>query len=297
MGDGQYIFRNVLGEFVLDKNFKIVEKPKSKAGLKEPSPEDLKKVLKSFKEKKYFKPFFQKNIEITKHMIKESVGKDNLVIQTINHLDELKKITNMLAKRLREWYELYNPEFSHVTKSHEQFVDSIIKKSKKDLQKSIGLTADKSMGAQLEREDIQAMLVLAQNLNKLYELKQKQEKYLEAIMKQLCPNMTAISGVLIGAKLLAHAGSLKRLSQMPASTIQILGAEKALFRHLKTGAKSPRHGLIVQHEFFEGALQKMHGKIARALADKIAIAVKVDYFKGEPIGEKLRKGLEKRFKK
>lgn len=83
----------------------------------------------------------------------------------------------------------------------------------------------------------------------------------------------------------------------PASTIQVLGAEKALFRHMKTGAKPPRHGVIVQHPLLSGAPQKMHGKIARALADKISIAVKVDYFKGKFIGDKLRKGLEEKFRK
>ena len=114
-------------------------------------------------------------------------------------------------------------------------------------------------------------------------------------MDGLCPNTKAICGAYLGAKLIEHAGSFKRLSEMPASTIQILGAEKALFRHLKTGAKPPRHGLIVNHLLIANAPDSMHGKIARALADKIAIASKVDYFKGNFIGDKLIKELEQKF--
>ena len=114
-------------------------------------------------------------------------------------------------------------------------------------------------------------------------------------MDELCPNTKAVCGVLTGAKLIEHAGSLKRLSEMPASTIQILGAEKALFRHMKTGAKPPRHGIIVHHPLIAKAPEKIHGKIARALADKISIASKVDYFQGKFIGDKLKKELEDKF--
>ena len=109
--------------------------------------------------------------------------------------------------------------------------------------------------------------------------------------------MTAITGVSIGAKLLEHAGSLKRLAEMPASTIQLLGAEKALFRHIKNKKNlCPKYGLLHEHPFITQSKKKSHGKIARALADKIAIAVKVDYFKGKFIGDKLRKELEKKIK-
>jgi nucleolar protein 56 len=114
-------------------------------------------------------------------------------------------------------------------------------------------------------------------------------------MKRYCPNLLEITGMMLGAKLIAKAGSLKRLSQFPASTIQVLGAEKALFRHMKTGARPPRHGMLIQHPIVAQAKQKEHGKRARTLADKISIAAKVDYFKGEFIGKKLKKELIDKF--
>ena len=115
-------------------------------------------------------------------------------------------------------------------------------------------------------------------------------------MDNFCPNIKAVCDVIVAAKLIEHAGSLKRLSMLPASTVQILGAEKALFRHMKTGSKPPRHGVIVNHLLIAKAPDRMHGKIARTLADKISIAAKVDYFQGKFIGDILRKEIEDKFK-
>ena len=97
---------------------------------------------------------------------------------------------------------------------------------------------------------------------------------------------------------MTHAGSIKKLAEMPASTIQLLGAEKALFRHLKTKARCPRHGLIINHPLLANAKQKDHGKIARHLASSMALAARVDFFQGDPnTGFKLREKLDKLFGK
>ena len=159
---------------------------------------------------------------------------------------------------------------------------------------SISIATD-SIGADLEQEDLEPIRSLTHQAYDLYHLRKSHLEYISIIMDELCPNLKAVCGVLTGAKLMEHAGSLKRLSQMPASTIQVLGAESALFRHMKTGAKPPRHGIIVHHPLISQAPDRMHGKIARALADKISIAAKVDYFKGKFIGDKLKKELEEKF--
>jgi nucleolar protein 56 len=236
-----------------------------------------------------FEDLRKKCIKETKKKVKESVKADNFIIQSIKNIDEIIKVSNILIKRLREWYELSNPEFSRSVRDHGKFIELILeKKDKKEKE---------SMGADFSKEDMGPILKLASEINELYKLKQKQEDYLHELMQKTCPNLTAVAGYLIGAKLIALAGDLKKLVEFPSSTVQLLGAEKALFRHMRTGAKSPRHGIIVNHPLISGSPQKEHGKRARALADKLSLAAKVDYFKGEFIGDKLKKKLEDKFKK
>ena len=311
-----YLFSNILGVFVFDDSFnavdeimfkgmedyankqKFIEQIQNKhKNVKEPSEEELKRILLYFKDKKYFDYFSIKNLELTKYDVKNSVSSDILLIQAVKSIEELDKVINILVKRLREWYELYNPEFSIATSDHEKFVDEIIEKEKNELLKEIKVNANDSIGADLEQEDLEPIRSLTHQAYDLYHLRKSHLEYISIIMDELCPNLKAVCGVLTGAKLMEHAGSLKRLSQMPASTIQVLGAESALFRHMKTGAKPPRHGIIVHHPLISQAPDRMHGKIARALADKISIASKVDYFQGQFIGDKLRMELEDKFGK
>jgi nucleolar protein 56 len=234
-------------------------------------------------------------ITITKNKIKNSVKQDTLVIQAINNIDELDRVANTLIKRLREWYELYLPEFSKKLRDNEKFVELIIKKKKTELLKEINISSKKSMGADLNETNIKPITELAKTITSLYALRESQSQYLESMIKKTYPNMYAITGSQIGAKLISLAGSFEKLAKFPASTIQLLGAEEALFRHLKTGAKSPKYGILHEHPLVTQAKSSERGKVARALGDKISIAVKVDFFKGKFIGDKLRKQLEVRF--
>ncbi len=310
-----YLFSNILGVFVFDDKFKVVdeilfkdlEDNKKKdaiiqqiqnkhKNLKEPDEEAIKKILYHFKNRKFFTDFRNKNLQLAKLDVKNSVIDDVLIIQAINSVDELDKAINILAKRLREWYELYNPEFSRTMENHENFVEGILDKEKNELLAKLKINASDSIGAELEQEDLEPIKSLGHQVYDLYQLRKSQLEYISTLMDKFCPDTKAVCGVLVGAKLIEHVGSLKRLSKMPASTIQILGAEKALFRHMKTGAKSPRHGLIVSHPLKAIALDRRHGKIARALADKNSIASKIDYFQGKFIGDKLRNELEEKFR-
>ncbi|MBI3026977.1 hypothetical protein HYY70_02595 [Candidatus Woesearchaeota archaeon] len=309
-----YLFSNIIGVFVFNEKFDLVDKIlfnnpedcKNKSQLidemrnkyqsaKEPDQENLKKILPYFKNKEFFNRFYTQNLQITKLDVKNSVGKDTLIIQAINSIDELDKTINALIKRLRDWYGLYNPEFSISTGNHEKFVEEVVQKQKNELLNALNITPTDSIGADLRQEDIEPIKKLAHRIYDLYQLRNSHIKYISTLMDEICPSFKSVCGILVGAKLIEHAGSLKRLSEMPASTIQILGAESALFRHMKTGAKPPRHGIIFHHPLISVSPDKLHGKIARALADKISIAVKVDYFKGQFIGDKLRKDLEEKF--
>ena len=135
---GKYIFTNILGSFVFDQNFKLVEISSEKEllekykNVKKPEQgKELTNILEFFRDKKYFNEFYEKNKNFTKKDVKGSVTNDLLIIQTINTVGELDKVANMLAKRLREEYSLYNPELSHSVEDHKKFVEIILKKKKK----------------------------------------------------------------------------------------------------------------------------------------------------------------------
>jgi nucleolar protein 56 len=140
---------------------------------------------------------------------------------------------------------------------------------------------DSSMGADIEEEDILIIQGFAKSLKSLQESRQSIENYVDVKMEKIAPNLRDLAGASLGAKLIAHAGSIKQLALFPSSTIQIMGAEKALFRHLKTGERPPKHGLIYQHPDLRGAKWWLRGKIARTLAAKLSLAVRKDFFSGE----------------
>ncbi|MBN2420752.1 NOP58 family protein [Candidatus Woesearchaeota archaeon] len=237
----------------------------------------------------------EKAIRVVRAKLRESVREDTLIVQTVSGIDELEKAANLLSKRLREWYELYNPETSRAISDHEMFAKSISSKSKKELLNELKIKD--SMGAELKKEDTDAIMNLAEEVKSIFALKHSQEKYLEVSMKKTCPNVTAITGTQIGAKLISLAGSLERLSSFPASTVQLLGAEKALFRHLRNKRNlPPKYGILHEHTLLSKVSPRNKGKMARTLADKISIAAKVDYFKGKYIGKELSAQVEQKAK-
>ena len=318
-----YLYSNIIGTFVFNQNFQIREKVLFKYSelfkIKEKfdSNEILdteKKFLKKFKNiknlridkdekalekinnilKQYKKEFHSSNLIITKKQVRDTITESSLIIQASNSILDLNKNINILVKRLREWYLYVLPELEDRIENHKQFAQ-LVSKPKNELMKKYKIKD--TMGTDLKKEDMSVLLSLSSLILDLYKQKEKKEAYLEKLMQKTCPNLTKVAGYLVGAQLIARAGSLRNLVMMPASTIQLLGAEKALFRHMiNKKAKPPKHGLILQHELLQKAKKANRGKVARALADKIGIAVKVDYFKGEFIGDKLKKDLEKRFK-
>jgi len=132
---------------------------------------------------------------------------------------------------------------------------------------------------------------LARTLGEIHSKRLILEKHVKTEMESSAPNIAHLLGPIIGARLIAKAGGLTRLARLPSGTIQMLGAEKAMFRHLKEGSKPPKHGIIFQQPLIHRAPYWQRGKIARALASKIAIAAKVDAHSGEFMGEELKKDV------
>lgn len=280
---------------MLDEQLKsIKEIKKASPELKPLPPERLSRALALFKDKKYFSEFYQKNLELTKLAVKKSVSEDGLVIQTIANVQELDKVNNLLTRRLKEWYGLYFPELEQKTSSPEKLVELVLSKDRKELLKELRIK--ETMGADLEKMHLLEILELAKKIKSLQELREEHEIYLEKVMSKYCPNILELAGVTLGAKLLELGKGLKHLALLPASTLQLLGAEKALFRHIKTGSRSPKYGIIFQHILVQKVGREEKGKAARMLADKLSLCARLDYFKGEFKAKEYRKELEERFK-
>ncbi len=232
-------------------------------------------------------------LALTKKQIAEAVTEDTMIAQALASFDELTVQLNTLTSRLREWHAYTLPELDHIISDNERFVKLIAEKSYTELLKEFA--ADKSMGALLTDENYIPIQNMAQKLATLYDERGELLNYLEKTLKFRAPNMQALAGTTIAARLLSGAGSLRRLAIMPSSTIQLLGAEKALFRHLRSGAKSPKHGHIFNHQLVQHAKRADAGKVARGLADKLSLCAKLDFFKGEFKGDEYKEALEKKF--
>jgi nucleolar protein 56 len=249
-------------------------------------------------------------IELTKLRVKGAVEKRDLVVaQAIQSLDELDKTINMLMARVREWYGIHFPEMDRLLEKHETYARLVVNLGSRDnfsmenLEKegvpkskaeAVAKVAEKSMGADLEETDLKQIQTLCKDILSLYKLRDGLEKYLDSTMEEVAPNTRFLVGSLLGARLIAVSGGLLNLAKRPASTIQVLGAEKALFRSLKTGTRPPKHGLIFQHTLLHDAKRWQRGKIARAIAGKLAIAARADAFGGRNIANELKADMDKR---
>jgi nucleolar protein 56 len=251
------------------------------------------------------------SMELTKLRIKGASEKRDLIIaQAIQTLDDLDRTVNLFMGRLREWYGVHFPELDRLIEKHETYarlvmnlgyrdnftVEAFEKEGiPKDKAENTAKVAEASMGADMAEEDLAEIQALSKNVLELYELRKNMENYVDKTMEEVAPNTRAVAGALLGARLIAVAGSLQNLAMKPASTIQVLGAEKALFRSLKTGARPPKHGLIFQHALLHDAKRWQRGKIARVLAGKLAIAARADAFgEGRYIGDNLKADIDKR---
>ncbi|MBS7642531.1 MAG: C/D box methylation guide ribonucleoprotein complex aNOP56 subunit [Candidatus Bathyarchaeia archaeon] len=249
---------------------------------------------------------------LAEKVISEALAsRDLLIIQCASAIDDLAEIINMLWSRLREWYGIHFPELEKIVDEIELYakiVHSIGGRSNfteeklSELKISRSKAADiieaaiNSLGGDIGEADLRQIAELAYTILQLIALRERLVGYLEDSMRREAPNITGLVGPIIGAKLIAKAGGLEKLAKMPASTIQVLGAEKALFRAIRSGGKPPKHGIIFQHTLIHQAPKKIRGKIARALAAKLAIAARVDYYTKEDISEKLRRELNERVK-
>lgn len=242
---------------------------------------------------------------LSRHKLKFSPDKvDTMIVQAIALLDDLDKELNTYAMRVKEWYGWHFPEMAKIVNDNLAYSRIILSMGMRtsaatsdlsdilpeEIEAAVKAAAEVSMGTEITDEDLMNIQLLAEQVVGFTDYRAQLSSYLAARMLAIAPNLTELVGDLVGARLIAHAGSLMNLAKSPASTIQILGAEKALFRALKTKHDTPKYGLIYHASLVGQATGKNKGKIARMLAAKAAIGIRVDALsnwsaEGEGLGD------------
>jgi len=238
------------------------------------------------------------SLEMTKVEIKKAVDRDSLIIQATDAIEELDKSINILVERLREWYGLHFPEMDRIVDNHEKYA-KIVEKfgSRKTIEDpELNQFKEKSMGIDLTEEDIKTIQSLSRQISELYKLREELSKYVDKALTEIAPNLKELAGPMLAAKLISKSGGLAKLARSSSSTLQLMGAEKALFRFLHGKGKSPRFGIIFNHPLVHNAPEKLKGRIARVLASKLSIAVKMDYYSKKYKADKLKQDLQERVK-
>jgi nucleolar protein 56 len=237
-------------------------------------------------------------IDLSSSKIKESSEQLDLhVIQAVSALDELDKIINTIGTRMREWYGLHFPELDNLIQSIVLYANIVREAGFRssisgELLQRLGLdekrtqiilhSAERSRGGDITSENLAIIKQLAYQVILQTELRRIIADHIEDTMELIAPNTKELLSPLVGARMIAKAGSLERFAHLSSSTVQVLGAEKALFRSLKTGSSTPKHGILFQHPLIHSAPRWQRGKIARSVASKASIAARIDlYRKGE----------------
>ncbi|XP_067950610.1 nucleolar protein 56-like isoform X2 [Watersipora subatra] len=248
--------------------------------------------------------------------VKFNVNKsDNMIIQSINLLDQLDKGINTFSMRCREWYSYHFPELVKIVGDNQKFAKVVIVVGDRkqfteerlgEVEEILGDTAQaqavlaaskSSMGMDIAPLDLINIERFAKTVAGLADYRREVSEYLHSKMDSVAPNLATLIGDTVGARLISHAGSLTNLAKYPASTVQILGAEKALFRALKTRSNTPKYGLLYHSSFITRAVTKNKGRISRFLANKCSIASRIDCFSEFPttvFGDAMKQQVEDR---
>lgn len=223
----------------------------------------------------------------------EPIPRDRNLVQAIRSLDDQISTINLYSERLHEWYGMHFPELADY--AHDKRYAELIARygDRGSVMAELGIDIE-SIGADMTDDDLGAVMDLADTLDRLYDDEARTEEYIEGIVEETCPNLCSMLGGPLAARLVSLAGGLERLSSLPSSTVQLLGAEKAMFRAMKSGKKGPKHGVLYQYPDVHRAPYWQRGKIARALAGKVLIAAKIDQYHGEFAGDRLNEELKER---
>lgn len=236
-----------------------------------------------------------KAIEQARKELKESADRDRLMVKAVNFLDEANQNFGKEMERFRDWYALHFPEFVDEISDDEHMVKILSDGVNRDSLDAFSSMAEKSTGMPLTEEDEEVLEESLEILETKLAHRNRLEKYVKNVAREEMPNLETVLGPLIAARLVAIAGGLEELAKKPSSTIQMLGAEKALFRYLHGEGTPPKHGILFQHSFVNSLPEDKRGKMARFIANKTAMAARLDQYGDKQKGEELREECQEMF--
>lgn len=237
----------------------------------------------------------EKALSETKDELRSEVDRDEILVKAVKQLDQMNDNINTEVERLRDWYSLHFPELEEEISDNEHLVKILERGINRDDLDSFSELAGSSTGMALTEEDEEMLEQTVNSISKRMELRDRIENYVESGVKEEMPNLSKLLEPLLAARLVGLAGSLEDLAKKPASTIQMLGAEKALFRYLRGNGTPPKHGIVFQHEFVNQLPEDERGKMARFLANKASIAARLDNYGDKDKGEDLREECREKF--
>jgi nucleolar protein 56 len=229
---------------------------------------------------------------------------DRLVVRAVASVDEIDRSMANLYARCRDWYGVHFPELERIVKNERQYSELVAGADPKmdvdlseagvsdDRRRRVRKAAGRSLGVTLDPGDLDAIRHLARAIIYLDDRKSDILAYLSELMVANAPSLTKVAEAAVAARLIARAGSIRKLALMPSTSVQTLGAEKALFRHITRGARPPKHGIIFQHPYVRNSPKNIRGKVAGLLASSISLAARTDYISREDKGVKLRSALD-----
>lgn len=237
----------------------------------------------------------EKAIEETRDKLKSAADRDRLMVKAVNFLDENNNNFNAEMERFRDWYGLHFPELEKEITDDEHLIKILSNGLRRDELYAFSEMAENSTGMPLTDDDLEMLEEAYESLEKKLKMRGKIESYVEGVAEEEMPNLETVLGPLLAARIVALAGGLEELAKKPSSTVQMLGAEKALFRYLHGEGTPPKHGVLFQHNFVNSLPEDKRGKMARFLANKAVMAARIDQYGDKQKGEELREECQEKF--
>lgn len=222
----------------------------------------------------------------TQHELEAAGSHDQVLVQATRALEDLDQINNELIERLRPWYALFFPEREDEMDDHRAFARYVAEQF---------APHDEEPALELSDTDESMLRDLAEQVRTSQDRREDLEGYIGDLAEKLAPNLSAVLGRTLAGRVISEAGSLEKVAKMPSSTVQVLGAEKALFRHMRGEGSAPKHGVLFMHPKVHSLPEDKRGKMARYIANKAVIAARLDHYDGDYKGDEFRNELTEKY--